>query len=390
MVVFYYYPYHWVLFCASLMCIVAAFQLRKYLSISGYRHLFAALICIFLWTVLRSAEIASVGLTVKAWFADLEWAALLGAMTAFFQVVIRHTGRVRWYRSRALSVVLFSVPAVFVLCLLFPQTHSFLRPSIYLDASRSLPVIGPSYSPLAWIFFIYSLALMVLSITLLLRAAVEERNIGFGQSVLLLLCLVLPIAVAIIDAVGALQMDLLPVAFMGSALLLLFSLSKYHMFHAVPAAYSKIVANMEPGIFIFNAAERLVDLNASAERMLHIQKSDVIGQHPDVVFSSQEELLSFFKVKSQSLAEFFLHGSKVCYEFAVTRLTDKRERLLGWLLTAYDVTERKRREERNRFMAMHDSLTGLPNRRALLETARQLLQYAVERDERLGIVYVDA
>jgi len=55
----------------------------------------------------------------------------------------------------------------------------------------------------------------------------------------------------------------------------------------------------------------------------------------------------------------------------------------AWVLTVFDVTERKETEQRARFMAHHDPLTGLPNR-AILEDR---LQVAVAQAHREGTAF---
>ncbi len=54
-----------------------------------------------------------------------------------------------------------------------------------------------------------------------------------------------------------------------------------------------------------------------------------------------------------------------------------------------DITERKRREAEDRFLAHHDSLTGLPNRRLLDDRLRQALHLAQRRDSRVAVMLVD-
>ena len=61
-------------------------------------------------------------------------------------------------------------------------------------------------------------------------------------------------------------------------------------------------------------------------------------------------------------------------------------RLIG---VSQEITERKRREEEERFLAYHDTLTGLPNRRLLDDRLRQALHLAQRRDARLAILLVD-
>jgi diguanylate cyclase (GGDEF)-like protein/PAS domain S-box-containing protein len=61
-------------------------------------------------------------------------------------------------------------------------------------------------------------------------------------------------------------------------------------------------------------------------------------------------------------------------------------RLIG---VSQDITARKGREEEERFLAYHDTLTGLPNRRLLDDRLRQALHLAQRRDARLAVMLVD-
>ena len=54
-----------------------------------------------------------------------------------------------------------------------------------------------------------------------------------------------------------------------------------------------------------------------------------------------------------------------------------------------DVTERKRQEEEVRFLAYHDTLTGLPNRRLLDDRLRQAIFLAQRRDTKVAALLVD-
>jgi diguanylate cyclase (GGDEF)-like protein len=54
-----------------------------------------------------------------------------------------------------------------------------------------------------------------------------------------------------------------------------------------------------------------------------------------------------------------------------------------------DITERKRREEMVHFLAYHDALTGLPNRRLLDDRLKQAVYQAQRRDARIAAMLVD-
>ncbi len=70
-------------------------------------------------------------------------------------------------------------------------------------------------------------------------------------------------------------------------------------------------------------------------------------------------------------------------------LADSSGRAHRMIGVSQDVTARKRQEEESRFLAYHDTLTGLPNRRLLEDRLRQAVFLAQRRDARVAVMLVD-
>jgi len=68
---------------------------------------------------------------------------------------------------------------------------------------------------------------------------------------------------------------------------------------------------------------------------------------------------------------------------------DPSGRLRRMIGVTQDITERKRQEEEARFLAYHDTLTGLPNRRLLDDRLRQAVFLAQRRDARVAVMVMD-
>ena len=60
-----------------------------------------------------------------------------------------------------------------------------------------------------------------------------------------------------------------------------------------------------------------------------------------------------------------------------------------YIATTIDISDRKRNEERIRFLAQHDVLTELPNRSLCIERLRMALQQAPRRDEKVAVLFID-
>ncbi len=70
-------------------------------------------------------------------------------------------------------------------------------------------------------------------------------------------------------------------------------------------------------------------------------------------------------------------------------LKDRRGRILGTMGISRDITDRKQAELRIRYMAMHDTLTGLPNRSLLEDLLSHAIALAARNGKRVGVLMLD-
>jgi diguanylate cyclase (GGDEF)-like protein/PAS domain S-box-containing protein len=82
-------------------------------------------------------------------------------------------------------------------------------------------------------------------------------------------------------------------------------------------------------------------------------------------------------------------GSIIWVEWHNSVLRDADGRFVSLLSLAQDVTARVRAEERLHFMATHDGLTGLPNRRLLVERLSGAISRAQRFGHRVAVMFLD-
>ena len=125
-------------------------------------------------------------------------------------------------------------------------------------------------------------------------------------------------------------------------------------------------------------------LTTTAERVTH--EDDVIKEAPHL-----ERILSG-TVSSYQIEKRLLHasGQSIWVLLAVSAVTDSSGRLLHLIHQVSDITARKRAEEELTHQALHDSLTGLPNRTLLLDRLDQALARSQRWPEGyLAVMFVD-
>ncbi len=81
-------------------------------------------------------------------------------------------------------------------------------------------------------------------------------------------------------------------------------------------------------------------------------------------------------------------GTSFPVEYTVSAI-EQNGRITGAVNLFRDVTERKELEERITRLALHDELTGLPNRTFLTDSLPRLVSLAERRGEAVGILYLD-
>lgn len=157
----------------------------------------------------------------------------------------------------------------------------------------------------------------------------------------------------------------------------------------------------------------ITSVNPAAERMLWYKAGELVGR-PCVLMHDPQELTLRARELASELGrpiepdfEVLVHksrfgiaeenewsylrknGSRLPVNLAVTALRDERGKISGFLYIAYDITERKRRDEYTRHIAHHDFLTGLPNRVLLQDRMRSAIQRARRDGTRVAVMMLD-
>jgi diguanylate cyclase (GGDEF)-like protein len=115
---------------------------------------------------------------------------------------------------------------------------------------------------------------------------------------------------------------------------------------------------------------------------VHPEDRSAVAESISQAMRSGSPFSADFRVLLPDGAERVVH----CQAQVATGPNGEAQRLEG---TAQDVTERRRAEEQIRFLAHHDSLTGLGNRRMFTERLHASIENARRRGVMLGVLFLD-
>jgi PAS domain-containing protein len=217
------------------------------------------------------------------------------------------------------------------------------------------------------------LYLLNVGATLLLLGRFRRANpISKTQSIIILVASIFPWSGNIIYISGlALPMvDLTPVGFTLSGIIVLWSMTQHQLFRILPVARETLLSNMKELVIVLDLNSFILDMNASAQQMFGAYPLP-IGKKSSEVFAQWPEL--FHSITSKEFAEKeirILIGEHLVHWFEVrcTPFYNERNVLLGTLVVCRDVTVRKHQEMEREHMLreLQDAMANIKTLSGLL------------------------
>jgi len=301
-----------------------------------------------LWMVGYALESGSVDAWDKIFWNKMQYVGIVTMPTAWLVFTLQYTGREKWLTR--CNLALLCIEPVATLVLVFTnETHSLIWGPVALDTSGSLqPLIRP-HGVGYWTHAAYTYMLILVIAILLAQMLIRSRQLYRRQASLLLFGALLPALGSAIMLAGLNpfpQLDLTPLAATASSLILTWSLFRTRVGDIVPVARGVVVESMRDGVIVLDEQNRIVDLNASAQRMVDHTPSAAIGQPLERVRPDWSDLIKDPDDNGETSKEVVLSidGMQRTFDVRISPTVDWRGRTTSRVVVLRDSTDRKRAE----------------------------------------------
>jgi diguanylate cyclase (GGDEF)-like protein/PAS domain S-box-containing protein len=155
----------------------------------------------------------------------------------------------------------------------------------------------------------------------------------------------------------------------------------------------------QQGMFVTDAAWSILEVNAAFTDITGYTKEEALGQTPFCLLRSGRHDDAFFEAMNASLAQTGAWQGEVWDRrkngeifpqwLTVTAVKNDEGTVTHYVDAFTDITSRKAAEDQIQKLAYFDPLTGLPNRRLLLERLKQAVAAGARRQNKGALLFVD-
>lgn len=301
-----------------------------------------------IWSFGNAAEHCSVTLQGKAFWTKVEYIGIATVPVGWFSLSLRFAGRREGLTKRNVALLLV-VPAIVVVLAWTNDYHYLMRYNIALDTSGPFPVIVKEYGPAFWAMTAYGYTLVLLGTINVARTVFGLPNPYRAQGLVAMLGAAIPWAANMVYLLGLSpvpRLDITPIGFAASGLLIAIGVRRYGMLDIQPIALAMVVDDMDSGVLVVDAEDRIVYMNAAAERITGWRRHAATVQATEVFKcwpASDDAIKSALRSAGETALN--VHDGQEYYEVRVSPVSDRTGCAVGKAVVINDITERVRSEQ---------------------------------------------
>ena len=268
------------LFVSGLFSAMLAVSTLRLRDRPGGLPLSFLLLAIAEWSLALGGEYLADTISAKLLWARIEYVGTTSSPVLLFLFALELTRQRKGVDRRHL-VPLWVIPAITLGLVLTNEHHHLIWTSFTPSPVPDSNLIIYGHGVWFWIGIAYTYLLLCAATVLLIRAALRLRHVYRQQHVMLLIGMVPPWAASVVYLVAPdpiKGLDVTPVGFALTGLLLAWGFRRLHLIDLLPVARDVLIEDMEEGVVVLDGHNRIVDVNPAAQTLVGLEPDSVIGQ----------------------------------------------------------------------------------------------------------------
>lgn len=358
----------------------------RHRQVKGALYFAFLIISVTAWAFSQALEYAVVEATWKILFAKFQYFGISTIGATWYLFSLSYNRKNNWLGKN--YFLLFILPVLTIIVAFTNEAHDLLWPKILPVSNLPGASLVYSHGPAFWVIFIYDYILLGLGTITIIRTAISSKEIYRWQMIGLITSAVIPWIGNFIYVSGFSpipELDLTPLGFVLSAIIIGWSIFFLRLFDLVPIARDQLVENLIDGVIVLDSHNRVADINLQARKLLAIQNKSAIGHNIVDFLSSWPELVERFIEINDIQTEIHVGSGEITdLDIRISPLVDAQKHPAGRIVTLRDISQQKKLERMRENLVqavIHDLRNPLTSMVIALEMLRKQVTGVLPREQ---------
>lgn len=313
----------------------------------GAGSLIALTIGAGLWSFGYSMEFLTPDFAAKVFWGKFQYLGIITVPMAWFSFGYQSLGAPGWLeRSWKQKAVLAALPLLALVLIWTNELHHLIWRDVRLQAVGAFYVLAVDHGPVFWLYLLYSYCLIGVGSIKLAGGLVTFYQPDRWRTVLRLAATVFPLLGNLIYVTGlnpVPYLDWSSLSFTIAGLLMAISLYRFSHMNILPIAQRMVFAVFPDCLFVLDAQNRLVDMNAAALDMVGSSQVDWRGKPLAEIIPDLAHWVSLAGFNEEFQTEISQKNGQEqrYYDLRILPLTHANQRPIGCLVVYHNITQHR-------------------------------------------------
>lgn len=300
------------------------------------------MIAIAIWSGTLGFEVQAETIAAKILWSKFEYFGITSTPVLLLFFALSYTRQKKSQVSLP-AILLWVIPLTTLFLAFTNEWHHLIWADFVPTPGTTL--IRYEHGTWFWIMAAYAYGILLAVSVLFFQAALKSKHFFRSQALVLILSMISPWATNLfyILKLGQIPLDLTPIGFTITGVLLAWSLSRQQLLNIQPIARDHVIESMDDAVLVLDKRHRVVDLNSASRQVLSAPNRRMIGR-PLTAFISEPTLMEHLEnnVDNDIHTSLTLTSGpeKRHYDVQISTLRN-RQQIQGHVVLMHDVTSRE-------------------------------------------------
>ena len=375
---------------SAVLSVYLASYAQLHAKVIGAREINILLLCVTVYSLGYIIEISYSSIDKILMAINLEYMglALLPSMLMIFALHIVHGKPV----SKGVVAGLFVIPGITLLIVFTQRYHSLFYIDPHVDYSGLFPALSFKRGLWYYVYHVFQQISAFSAIGLLVRHALRQEKRKRTQTITLAVGALVPVLSGTLYYFGFVpyHLDVGPFSFTITGVIFAIAVFKMGFLELVPAARELAMDAINDALIVVDGDNYVQDFNQAALKLpgignmnigAYLMDGNSIGKYLQPLLGQKAEQVEF-SIKTKDTG-------KRWYQARAYQVRNHQNQIYGMAILIQDVTEAARLLKKLSFQANVDGLTGILNRRELMQQCEKEIEVSYKSDVPLGVILID-